>query len=306
MNVRKRGLALLMCICMIFTLLPFSALADNGTGEVLAVEPSSDPISMLRIYNVEIEDNIAEKGHLTLKALDRDNNEVPAAVLKEAGCTITWRRDNVPVNRIKVTGNKYNMAEDGSWVNVAYDQGAQATYTVTVSEEETGSALTSSPMKVDWYDELQNPSFEQPTVKTVSDKSRCTVWPDVDGTAAIQFIKQEDVPGWKTTVNTACKVTEQYTNEITDYGTAHWIEIANIISKNDFTINSVIAIFYIKYQKECKKNTISYDFLASFLNSLYVHTPPLDLIVPVLQSILLMARDSNVIIFLVHNHFIQY
>lgn len=30
MNVRKRGLALLMCICMIFTLLPFSALADNG------------------------------------------------------------------------------------------------------------------------------------------------------------------------------------------------------------------------------------------------------------------------------------
>lgn len=28
MNVRKRGLALLMCICMIFTLLPFSALAD--------------------------------------------------------------------------------------------------------------------------------------------------------------------------------------------------------------------------------------------------------------------------------------
>lgn len=30
MNVRKRGLALLMCICMIFTLLPFSALAETG------------------------------------------------------------------------------------------------------------------------------------------------------------------------------------------------------------------------------------------------------------------------------------
>lgn len=30
MNVRKRGLALLMCICMIFTLLPFSALAEAG------------------------------------------------------------------------------------------------------------------------------------------------------------------------------------------------------------------------------------------------------------------------------------
>ena len=31
MNVRKRGLALLMCICMIFTLLPFSAFADGET-----------------------------------------------------------------------------------------------------------------------------------------------------------------------------------------------------------------------------------------------------------------------------------
>ena len=30
MNLRKRGLALLMCICMVFTLLPFSALADEA------------------------------------------------------------------------------------------------------------------------------------------------------------------------------------------------------------------------------------------------------------------------------------
>lgn len=30
MNVRKRGLALLMCICMIFTLLPFSVFAEDA------------------------------------------------------------------------------------------------------------------------------------------------------------------------------------------------------------------------------------------------------------------------------------
>lgn len=35
MNVRKRGLALLMCICMIFTLLPFSVLADATTEDVV-------------------------------------------------------------------------------------------------------------------------------------------------------------------------------------------------------------------------------------------------------------------------------
>lgn len=43
MNVRKRGLALLMCICMIFTLLPFSALADNagnGNGGADTGEPA--------------------------------------------------------------------------------------------------------------------------------------------------------------------------------------------------------------------------------------------------------------------------
>lgn len=40
MNVRKRGLALLMCICMIFTLLPFSVFAEdaeNGSRGVLKV-----------------------------------------------------------------------------------------------------------------------------------------------------------------------------------------------------------------------------------------------------------------------------
>lgn len=48
MNVRKRGLALLMCICMIFTLLPFSALADstgNGNGEAGTGEPAGAPVT---------------------------------------------------------------------------------------------------------------------------------------------------------------------------------------------------------------------------------------------------------------------
>lgn len=40
MNVRKRGLALLMCICMIFTLLPFSALAE-GTRPFTVTEENS-------------------------------------------------------------------------------------------------------------------------------------------------------------------------------------------------------------------------------------------------------------------------
>ncbi len=46
MNVRKRGLALLMCICMIFTLLPFSVLAETGVASdaepPVSVESSGD------------------------------------------------------------------------------------------------------------------------------------------------------------------------------------------------------------------------------------------------------------------------
>lgn len=43
MNLRKRGLALLMCICMVFTLLPFSVFAEdaeNGSRGVLKVPHS--------------------------------------------------------------------------------------------------------------------------------------------------------------------------------------------------------------------------------------------------------------------------
>ena len=40
MNLRKRGLALLMCICMVFTLLPFSVFADGGTGGTTGEDPA--------------------------------------------------------------------------------------------------------------------------------------------------------------------------------------------------------------------------------------------------------------------------
>ena len=179
MNVRKRGLALLMCICMIFTLLPFSALAD-ATGETGEAKTVS---------KVEIVDNIATKGRLTLKAYDGDA-DITAQVLASNDYTITWTKNNVPVDRIKVTGNEYNMAENGAWVNVAYDKGAQATYTVTVSKE--GSAPQSDSKKVDWYDALQNPSFEQPDILSVMPEG---TW---FGGGIVQTA-QNNIPHWKTT-----------------------------------------------------------------------------------------------------------
>lgn len=183
MNVRKRGLALLMCICMIFTLLPFSVFAEDATGETGETKTVS---------KVEIVDSIADDGCLKLQAFDTNNSELLVADLKAAGYTITWTRDNVPVNRIKVTGNEYNMAEDSSWVNVAYDQGSQKEYKVTVSKG--NSTIVSNPMKVNWYDKLQNPSFEQPNILSALPEG---TW---FGGGIVQTA-QNNIPHWKTTAS---------------------------------------------------------------------------------------------------------
>lgn len=184
MNVRKRGLALLMCICMIFTLLPFSVFAEDTTGETGETKTVS---------KVEIVDSIATDGCLKLKAYD-GNTDITDQVLASADYTITWTKNDATVNRIKVNGNKYNMAEDSSWVNVAYDKGAQAKYTVTVSKN--GSEPQSDSKKVDWYDALQNPSFEQPNILIMTPDGN-----DVWFYGGIVQTAQDKVPFWKTTAS---------------------------------------------------------------------------------------------------------
>ena len=179
---RKRLLVLAVCLLTALSMLPVTAMAENP-------EPM-DP--ELTIKKVEIVDTIEENGLFTLKVMDTENQAVTAAKLKDAGYTITWKRDGKEVKRVKVTGDEYNMAEDMSWVNVAYDKGAQATYTVTVSKGETDSKSASK--KVDWYDELQNGSFEVPALNY--DKNN----PNPRGTwFYIVQTSQNNVPYWKTT-----------------------------------------------------------------------------------------------------------
>lgn len=184
MNVRKRGLALLMCICMIFTLFPFSVFAEDG---------AEDGNESLVLDNVEIVDSIGTDGRFTLKATDAQGNVVTAEALADAGYTISWTKDGTAVERTKVSGENYNMAEDGAWVNVAYDDGARKTYKVTVSK---GDVNKSASKLVDWYDALQNPSFEEPNILSGS----------IEGTrygegGGIVQTAQENVPFWSTTAS---------------------------------------------------------------------------------------------------------
>lgn len=112
---------------------------------------------------VTIEDTIKTDGCLKLK-VTKAGTEITADHLKNAGYTVTWYKDNnEEVSRKKVTGDSYNTAEDGSWVNVTLDNGAQKTYTVKITDVNGNVVLqTASGVKVDYYDSLQNGSFETP------------------------------------------------------------------------------------------------------------------------------------------------
>ena len=52
MNLRKRGLALLMCICMVFTLLPFSVFAEDAeNGNRGGTEGTAQPSVVYGTYD---------------------------------------------------------------------------------------------------------------------------------------------------------------------------------------------------------------------------------------------------------------
>lgn len=79
--------------------------------------------------------------------------------------------------------NLYNVAEDGSWLNVSLDGGARYTYRVKLVSVDgtTGTGEIVSPeYKVPYYDSLQNGSFENPDAngeeKFVGSGTEDVVW----------------------------------------------------------------------------------------------------------------------------------
>ena len=113
------------------------------------------------VNRVEIVDSVKTDGRLTLKAFDASGKEISVQKLKDAAYTISWKKDNADVTRTEVIEGVYNMDADGAWVNVAYDNGAQASYTVTVTGAD-GSTFSSDSVKINYYTSIQNGSFEIP------------------------------------------------------------------------------------------------------------------------------------------------
>ena len=185
---RKRLLVLALCLLTALSMLPVTAMAEDQG------RPDPNPPVNIMINTVEIEDSIRTNGCFTLKVTDSSGENVTIEQLTDAGYTITWKKGDKEVKREKVHGEEYNMAADMSWVNVAYDKGAQETYTVTVSKGETDSKSASK--KVDWYDELQNGSFEEPALNYKTSPSSGEWFHN-----GIVQTSQDNVPHWRTTAS---------------------------------------------------------------------------------------------------------
>lgn len=140
------------------------------------------------ITTVSIKDDIANSGHYVLK-ITVDGVEYEGAdagkLLEENGYKVTWKQNGTTVKRTEVTNGVYTVETNGGWVDVIYTDGANKTYTVTVTKDNKSLNAIST---VNYNDELQNYSFED--VKST-------------GTSALSDNSNNNNPlmAWKTTAD---------------------------------------------------------------------------------------------------------
>lgn len=125
----------------------------------------------------DVSETITE-GELTITESIREDGCLRPSVASSSSLygrtlTYTWMKSTddgatwTEVERTLVTGDKYNVAEDGSWLNVAYDKGSGASYKVVVKSVDglvSPSGLESIRYEVPYYNELRNGSFETPFI----------------------------------------------------------------------------------------------------------------------------------------------
>lgn len=147
-----------------------------------------DTLDINSITKVSIKDDIANSGHYVLEitADGKDyEGEKAGKLLKDNGFTVTWKKDGTVVDRSEMTNGVYSREENGGWVDVVYTDGANKTYTVTVTKDNKSLSAIST---VNYNDELQNYSFED--VKST-------------GTSALSDNSNNNNPlmAWKTTAD---------------------------------------------------------------------------------------------------------
>lgn len=129
---------------------------NSDTGIYLVYRPITQ---VEQTGNLVIDDEIAQSGSIVAKY--NDDSEVSYVWYKsETGEADTF----VQVERLQITGDEWNISQDGTSLNVVLDGGAQCWYYVTAVNADGEVVATSNPFKVDYYDSLQNGSFENPDI----------------------------------------------------------------------------------------------------------------------------------------------
>lgn len=133
----------------------------------LAAKIATVDDTVIQPGDLEIEDKIKQDGclypKLNITGVDSDTK-----------LTYKWYRSNdngnswEMVERTKVTGDSYNVAKDGSWLNVALDKGANCEYKVAlvaINGTQYGP-ISSNDYHVPYFDSIQNGDFEEPVIST--------------------------------------------------------------------------------------------------------------------------------------------
>ena len=139
--------------------------------------------------------NITNEGCLKVSGTDLDGKTVTYKWYKSTdGKTYT------EVERKKITGESYNVADDGSWINVALDGGARCYYkaeVATIDGVAVESSTASDAYQVPYYTELRNGSFETPEIddgqKYVSEGGT-VVWNTTASDNQIEIVAPEKNP----------------------------------------------------------------------------------------------------------------
>ena len=138
---------------------------ESFSNFVIATKEAVQTYADYNSITVTINDTVTTNGLLTLDVV-ADGESVTAQELLDNGYSITWKNGNSTVTRTKVTGNHWNLAEDGSWLNVGYDMAL--TKTVDVKGAEYSVAITkdsnktyeSASITIQEHSKLQDGSFE--------------------------------------------------------------------------------------------------------------------------------------------------
>ena len=130
-----------------------AAQVQNTSENAATVEPLA-----AGSVSVTITDNIENSGTLNAQVTGDQPDGMTLEWYKHAEGTNTWTK----VERHKVTGNSYNVSEDGTALNVALDKGARCFYKVQVKDASGQLLAESAALQVRYYNQLENGDFETP------------------------------------------------------------------------------------------------------------------------------------------------